>query len=510
MLKRSFLSQSALAFGFAGAFLACGGGAGSTSSPATPAAPGPHLSTAPSPQAGYVGDVVTYRVAADGSGNSFQWLKNGTAIPSATTDTLVLPVVAGDDQARISVRVTGSTGGITTSPDAILDVLWADPAVLAGHDHALAITTKGRVYAWGVGGNGQLGQGDWQARTTPTLVNLPAPAVQVAAGWGHSLALLNDGRVFSWGANTKGQLGDGTINPRNVPAAVGGLTNVVYLIAGYDHNLAVKQDNSVWVWGYNSHGQLGLGDKVDRTRPTLSPLNGAALNDVALGALHSLVLSGTAVYGCGDNGYGQLGFPYSPTAEHLSWTSLGVAARAIRTNSLYSTLIYTNGVPYGTGENVYGPLGDGSLTTRYGWVAMSTAGLSGNLTDVVPGQYHTLLLGDAGTAAVGYNWYGQLGLGAASTTSSTSSQAIPGLTVLQASANYASSYAMLANLTVKAWGYNNNGRLGDGTSTDHAAPTLIPGLFLGPIPTGVTPPPPVAPGFPKAARALSPAAVASR
>ncbi len=507
-MKRTILLPSILASGTLALLLACGGGGGTTA-PATPGTPGPHLSTAPSPQAGYVGDQVTYRVAADGSGNSYQWLKNGTAISAATTDTLVLPVAAADDQARISVRVTGSAGGITTSPDAILDVLWADPAVLAGHDHALAITTKGKVYAWGVGGNGQLGQGDWQARSTPTLVNLPAPAVQVAAGWGHSMALLNDGRVFSWGANTKGQLGDGTTNPRNAPAAVSGLTNVVYLIAGYDHYLAVKRDNSVWFWGYNSHGQLGLGDKVDRLSPTLSAINASAISDVALGQLHSMVISGAAVYGCGDNGYGQLGLPYSPTAEYLTWTSLGVNARSIRTYSLYSTLIYTNGVPYGTGENVYGPLGDGSQTTRYGWVAMSTAGLSGNLTDVVPGQYHSILLGDAGTAAVGYNWYGQLGLGATSTTPSTSSQAIPGLVAIQASANYASSYAVLANLTVKAWGYNNNGRLGDGTSNDHATPTVVPNLFLGPIPTGVTPPAPVAPAFAKATRALSPAAAAN-
>ena len=95
---------------------------------------------------------------------------------------------------------------------------------------------------------------------------------------------------------------------------------------------------------------------------------------------------------------------------------------------------------------------------------------------------------------MGYNWYGQLGLGAATTTSYTSSQSIAGLNALLVSSGSQSSYAVLPNLTVKAWGYNNNGRLGDGTATDRPAPTTIPGLFLGPLRTGVAPLSPVAPG----------------
>ena len=162
--------------------------------------------------------------------------------------------------------------------------------------------------------------------------------------------------------------------------------------------------------------------------------------------------------------------------------------KGVRAFSLYSVVIGTDGLPYGTGENVYGPLGDGSQTTRYAWVPMNTGGLPAGTTlkDVVPGQYHTLLLGTQGSvASVGYNWYGQLGLGSATTTSYTSSQGITGLNATLVSAGSQSSYALLPDLTVKAWGYNNNGRLGDNSATNRPSPTTIPGLFLGPIPTGV-------------------------
>ncbi|WP_257311653.1 hypothetical protein [Geothrix fuzhouensis] len=490
---RLCLASAALAL-----VLACGGGSGS-STPPPASITGPRLTTPPSAQAGYRGDVVTFRVAAEGTGNSYQWFRNGTAIAGAATDSYALPVQAVDDQARFSVRVTASTGGATTSPDALLDVLYADPAVVAGHDHALAITTKGRVFAWGVGGNGQLGLGDYQARMAPVTVPLPGPAVQVAAGWGHSLALLADGRVFSWGNNTSGQLGNGTTTMSNSPAEVPGLASVVYITCGYNHNLAAKADQSVWMWGYNSHGQLGQGDKTNRLSPVSIPVAASQLADVALGELHTLLVdTSNNLYGFGDNGYGQLGLPYSPTAEYLTITQLqSGGVKAARAFSLYSVLLGTDGLPYGSGENGYGQLGDGSQVTRYGWVRMSTAGLpSGTALDrVVPGQYHTLFLGGQGAvASVGYNWYGQLGLGSATTTSATASQAIAGLTAIQASSGYCSSYALLPDLSVKAWGYNNNGRLGDGTATDRPSPTTIPGLFLGPIPTGVTPPAPVPPG----------------
>lgn len=489
---RGLLTISLLAL-----LLACGGGGGSGSTAAAPPA-GPRLTTPPVAQAGYRGDVVTYRVVADGTGNSYQWFRNGTAIPGATADSYALPVQAADDQARFSVRVTASAGGATTSSEALLDVLYADPAVMAGHDHALAITTKGKVYAWGVGGNGQLGLGDYQARLAPTAVPLPGPAVQVAAGWGHSLALLADGRVFAWGNNASGQLGDGTTAMRNTPAAVPGLTGAVYITCGYYHNLAAKSDQSIWMWGYNSHGQLGQGDKANRLSPVSIPAAASQLADVALGELHTLLVdTSNNLHGFGDNGYGQLGRPYSPTAEYLTITQLqSGGVKAARAFALYSVLLGTDGLPYGSGENVYGQLGDSSFTTRYSFVPMGTAGLTAGSTleAVIPGQYHTHLLNAAGdVASTGYNWYGQLGLGAASTTSTSAPQALTGIKAIALSAGSMSTYAVLADLSVKAWGYNNNGRLGDGTATDRPSPTTIPGLFLGPIPTGVTPPAPRAP-----------------
>jgi alpha-tubulin suppressor-like RCC1 family protein len=81
--------------------------------------------------------------------------------------------------------------------------------VAAGRYHSLALKADGSVYAWGYNGNGELGLGDLNDRSTPTLVSGLSGMTKVAAGRYHSLALASDGTVYAWGFNGDGELGDG-------------------------------------------------------------------------------------------------------------------------------------------------------------------------------------------------------------------------------------------------------------------------------------------------------------
>lgn len=82
-----------------------------------------------------------------------------------------------------------------------------------GWYHVLALSSKGVVFSWGLGRDGQLGvplSGGGEHRSTPAaipqLLFEDWPVVQVSAGGFHSLVRTASGVVWAFGANSKGQV----------------------------------------------------------------------------------------------------------------------------------------------------------------------------------------------------------------------------------------------------------------------------------------------------------------
>jgi hypothetical protein len=98
------------------------------------------------------------------------------------------------------------------------------------------------------------------------------------------------------------------------------------------------------------------------------------------------------------------------------------------------------------------------------------------------GASHTCALLDNGTVKCwGYNFYGQLGIGSTTTWTYTPSGPInfgAGRTAMQISAGFYHTCAILDDGTVKCWGWNDNGQLGIGSTTNTYTPS-------GPIDFGV-------------------------
>ena len=68
------------------------------------------------------------------------------------------------------------------------------------------------VYAWGRNTEGQLGPGDTSDRSAPAqVVNITVSVIAVATGTQHSLALTSTGKVYAWGSDR--QLGNGVSCP---------------------------------------------------------------------------------------------------------------------------------------------------------------------------------------------------------------------------------------------------------------------------------------------------------
>ena len=262
------------------------------------------------------------------------------------------------------------------------------------------------------------------------------------------------GSVLAWGDNQSGELGNGTFArsllavPVSAPSpASAPLNNVVQVAGGSRFSLALTADGFVYAWGDDTYGKLGdgrynFGTTVltsDVPTPVLTAPRSPLSNIVAIsaGQDHALALAADGtVYTWGRNQYGQLGNGQTDEA----------------TSSI--------GNPYAS--QVLAVSGDGALS---GVVAIAAGG------------YHSLAVLNDGTAvAWGYNSSGQLGDGTSGLgTDSDTPVTVSALTdAVSVAAGQYFSLALRTDGTVFAWGYDNDGELGDANSgTNEATPIQV-------------------------------------
>lgn len=306
---------------------------------------------------------------------------------------------------------------------------WAQ--VVTGTAHTLALTTTGELYAWGANADGQLGTADNANHLVPMRVAPPVgdPGIrwaQVVAGTSHTLAVSTDGRLFAWGSNKNGQLGIGIAASQSHPVPVflpiGVVGHCAQIAAGNAHSLALTTEGQLFAWGDNDHGQLGDGSFSRSMMPTavLTPAgHPQPWQQIAAGRYHTLALTADGkLFAWGSNKGGQLGPSIAdnitrprpvnlPTAlKNTVWTQ--VAGGAAHTIALTA-----DGRAYTWGNNVAGQLGSGSTRASRGPVAIALpASCASRCTQVAAGSFHTLAQSANGTLCTwGTNGYGQLGDG---------------------------------------------------------------------------------------------------
>jgi|694.fasta_scaffold109264_1 uncharacterized repeat protein (TIGR02543 family) len=198
----------------------------------------------------------------------------------------------------------------------------------SSYESIFALTSAGKIFAWGDNSDGKLGDDTTTNRNTPTNITsrfglLNGEVVQSIGGSGlfHTVALTNQSRVFTFGNNSNGQLGNGSSStiisktPIDITSSfsLSGGETILELNTGWRHSIIRTSLGRIMSWGRNSDGQLGNGNTTNQFTPIniadqFVLQNGETIKSISLGYNHSFAVTSVGrLFGWGINSSNQLG-----------------------------------------------------------------------------------------------------------------------------------------------------------------------------------------------------------
>lgn len=402
-------------------------------------------------------------------------LGNGTLAPPGVSDSVTFTQVAQLESPTHKVIANGSL-------------------------HSCAVQTDSTVVCWGWGALGQVGI-NIPRSSSPVLVagTGGAPVLNgvnsIAAGQGHNCALKNDTTVVCWGSGSDGQLGSGLngqiigTGTNKIPVQVSGiggigqLTGVKSISSNANHTCALLGlTGSVVCWGWGLQGQLGNGVSVDSNVPVLvSNLSGVSEIAVGNSSTCALKVADGTISCWGLGSFGQLGNGNVSNSNvpvrvrDQNGTALSGSFRSLAAGFGHNCAVKTNGDMMCWGRNNNGQLGSGSYVDSN--TAVQSNNLVVNIKKVAAGSAQTCVIEGANDSVKcwGGNQFGELGNSTNNASLiATSVSSLQNVREIATVSNH--NCALKRRGSVWCWGRGDEGQLGGGTYTNSNFPIQVIGL----------------------------------
>lgn len=266
-----------------------------------------------------------------------------------------------------------------------LSFSWVSP----GGFHVCGIVFSGATFCWGENGSGNIGNGDLSRFLTPPVrVATSLTFTKVFAGYQHTCALTAAGKAYCWGLGVNGELGDGLNTSSATPVAVGGGLTFKKLAVGFSYSCGIATDGT-YCWGRNRFGTLGVDTGICTNQgaqnalcPSAVPLKVSTsqtfVDITAKERVTCAVTSSAAAYCWGNNAFGELGTGTTsvnpvPTPQPVSG---GLAFTTIAASQQAVCAATSDGTIYCWGRNNIGQVGQGSTTTAFYTTPQRVTGIS--------------------------------------------------------------------------------------------------------------------------------------
>ena len=369
-------------------------------------------------------------------------------------------------------------------------------SISAGGDFTCAIA-DGDAFCWGNGTDGRLGNGDTAPSSVPVAVDTTAVPEgrtinTISAGAAQACAVDSEGAAYCWGDNTWGQLGDNTQTDRSSATAVytdGVLSGqtVTRVSAGTEFTCAVASGAS-YCWGKQSNGRLGNNSVLSSFKKapvavyTQDLPDGLTFTEISAGTAHACAVAGAQAFCWGRNTSGQLGNGTTtqtgkPVAVNTGGPLAGTTVTGISAGDTFSCAV-ASAAAYCWGNNGSGQLGTNSFTNSSVPVAVDDSGVlaGATVTGISSGTSHACMVADGAAYCQGANgnaldpMSGQLGMSVP--VAVDTSGVLDGLDVSSVSAGGYHSCAV-AEGAAYCWGFNDNGELGNNSTTSSPVPVAV-------------------------------------